>query len=186
MKKLALGALCALFPITAAHADLSSTMPKVQMIGILDFQQCVDNSKEGKEQGEQLKSIEAQLSSTIQETEKGLQEIIQKAQDPDYRDSLSPEAEREMLQRGQMLHGQLQEQRQQFYQIMQQAEMQVIQQLRVGVARAAGVVAKKYNLDLVLPENATFYFKSGMDITKDVITELDKQFDQDKKQKEKK
>ena len=157
--------------------------PEVKRIGIINFQKVYEESKQGKEAASSMQALETQLSSTVQETEKELQEIAQKAQDPEYRDSLSPEAEKEMMQRGQMLAGQLNEQKGQFMQIMNQAEMRAVQELKVQAMRSAQVIAKTESLDLVLPDNATFYFRPEFDITTKTITEIDKLYDSESAEK---
>nr|NGX64062.1 hypothetical protein [Candidatus Anoxychlamydiales bacterium] len=66
------------------------------VIGVVNFMDCITQSKYGKNEQEQLENIKNQWSALIEETEKELTELNAKFEDNDYLDGLSPEAEEEL------------------------------------------------------------------------------------------
>src|SRR5438445_117904 len=62
-------------------------------VGIVNFRQCVEQSKIGQKEQELFDSMRKQLEATVQEKEKKLSELTTKFSDPNYVDSLSHDAE---------------------------------------------------------------------------------------------
>jgi hypothetical protein len=59
---------------------------------------------------------------------------------------------------------------------MNQANMRVIQNLNGAISQAAEKVAKDKKLGMVVNKEACFFYQPGLDITADVIAEMDKGF----------
>ena len=62
----------------------------------------------------------------------------------------------------------------QFQEDIMKAQTDRLKQLMDSVKSAVATVAQKEKLDLVIPSNNTLYIKNGMDITSQVLKNLDK------------
>src|SRR5262249_49111387 len=65
----------------------------------------------------------------------------------------------------------------QYYQVLQHAQYQLVQKISSNIAKAAELVAKTHHFDYVINKEACFYIRSDLDVTHDVIQEMDKAFD---------
>lgn len=153
-------------------------------IGIVNFTNCVTDSKFGKKEQENMETLRSQMASMVEETEKELKEISSKLEDTDYLDSLSPQKEEELKVKYQTLQEDLNRYQQQFYQMLQHANYQIIQKLNGNVTHAAEKIAKQQGLQYVINKEACFYVDPNLDVTANVVQEMDKLFDLEaKKQK---
>lgn len=168
MKKILLTTL-----LTFGTLSLSATEIEV---AVVNFKECVENSKIGKKEQENFEALKKQMESVLEGQEKELNEIAQKLNDPDYLDSISAEAETELKRKARGMQQELAAHQQQFYQALQQANFKVVQDLSEKIGSAAKAVAKKKNIDLVLNDEVTFFATSSLDISKAVIQELDTNF----------
>jgi len=148
-----------------------------QDLGVVDFATCIQDSKFGKREQEHFESLKKQLHAILDDAEKQLNDVISKLQDQDYLDSLSPAGEQELKQKFQSLNEELNRYQNQYYQIMQQANMRIIQSLSVQINRASEAVAKSKKVPMVLNKEAAFYFAPELDITKSVVSQMDKEFE---------
>ena len=156
---------------------------KKQEIGIVNFTQCVTDSKIGKLEQQSMDNVRNQMASLIKDIEGQLTEITEKFKDPDFLDGLSPEGEQELKAKYQTLKEEYDRYQSQFYQIMQQANMKLVQTISSYVNTATDKIAKNKNLSLVVNKDACFSFDSTFDITTFVIDEMDKAYDDTAKQK---
>ena len=147
------------------------------MIGVVNFSSCIVESKVGKKEQENMENIRKQMSTLMEDTEKEIREISAKFEDTEFLDSLSPKAEEEMKLKYQTLQEDLNRYQNQFYQVLQQAQYQLIQKLSGNIAKAAETVAKEKNLDYVINKEACFYIRSDLDVTHSVVNEMDRYFD---------
>lgn len=154
----------------SAHAQNSNA-------GIVNFTTCITKSKYGLQEQEAFEEAKNKMTSIMADLEKQLKDIHEKFQDPEFVDSLSPEAEQEMKSRFQSLNEELSRYQNQYYQVMNQANMKLIQLMNAHVSEAAEVVAKKEHLSFILNKDACFFYKPEKDVTAIVITEMDKKFD---------
>jgi outer membrane protein len=169
-----LAALC--FTATAFGAENA-------LIGVVNFATCITESKSGKKEQENMENIRNQMSSLIQETETQLKELSGKFEDTEFLDSLSPKAEEEMKIKFQTLQEDLGRYQNQFYQVLQHAQYQLIQKMSGSIAKAAEVVAKDKHLDYVMNKEACFYIRPDLDVTSSVITQMDKSYELEGKKK---
>jgi outer membrane protein len=151
-------------------------------IGIVNFTNCITESKVGKKEQESLESIKNQMTTLIKDIENQLNDISAKFSDPDYLDGLTPEGENEQKMKFQALKEEYDRYQNQFYQVMQQANMKLVQTVSSFVNSATDKIAQNKNLSLVVNKDACFSFKESFDITQDVIQEMDKVFDEMEKQ----
>lgn len=174
MRKLALLALLSLAPLAAQNADVSS-------IGVVNFKSCIEKSKLGQAEQKSFEDLKTQMGTVLEKTEKELEEISHKLNDSDYLDSLSADAQTELKTRFQNLGQELARYQNQYYQILNQANFKLIQELGSKVADAAKTVAANKKLNFVANEDAFFYYAAPFDVTSDVIAELDKRYETDSK-----
>lgn len=154
-----------------------------EMSSVVNFSTCITDSKYGKKEQENFESLRKQLATLIEDTEKELKDISAKFEDSEYLDSLSPKAEEELKARFQTLNEDLSRYQNQFYQVMQQANMQLIHKMNTQIARASEKVAKDNKISYVINKEACFYFRPDLEMTKQVIAEMDKNFEIDAKSK---
>ncbi|MEI6242161.1 MAG: OmpH family outer membrane protein [Chlamydiota bacterium] len=151
--------------------------------GIVNFASCIMESKYGKQEQEQLEKIKKQWSSLIEETEKELKSLSAKLEDQNYLDGLSPAATEELKVKQRTLGDDLGKYQSQLYQILNQANYGLIQKMFGRIAESSEKVAAQKKLDMVINKEACFFYKPTMDITKDVVTDMDKNFDKEKASK---
>lgn len=175
-KVLASALLLSALAFTSVHAAESSSP-----YGIVNFSTCVSDSKMGKQEQDAFEALKQQLSMQIEGTEKQLNDIAAKFNDPDYLDGLSPEAEEDLKNKFRMLNEEMNRYQNQYYQTMNQANMRIVQNLSTAIGAASAKVAKEKKLSLVLNKDACFYYADSLDITKTVIAEMDKSFTPDVK-----
>lgn len=155
-------------------------------VGIVNFATCVADSKVGQAEQGHFEGIKKQLGTHLEQTEKELNDLAMKLNDSDYMDGLSPEAESELKEKIQHLNEELSRYQNQYYQILNQANMKVVQLLSSKVTAASELVAKEKKLNLVLHKDACFFYSDELDITSLVVAKMDKAFEQEAKQAESK
>lgn len=149
--------------------------------GVVNFNSCMADSKFGqKEQGE-FEKMREQMTTLVTDIEKQLESLQKKLTDPDHLDSISPEAEQEMKNQFQALSEELNRYQQQYYQVMNQANMKIMQAMSERVGRAAEKIAEKKKLEFVMNKEACFYYDPKTDVTTQVIAEMDKNFEAENK-----
>lgn len=149
--------------------------------GIVNFGTCVSDSKLGKQEQASFDSLKQQITSLLEETEKQLTDLSAKFNDPEYLDGLSPEAEEEMKNKFRTLNEEMQRYQNQYYQVLNQANMRIVQTMSTGINSAAEKVAKDKKLQMVVNKDACFFYTKDLDVTELVIQEMDKRFEQDSK-----
>ncbi len=156
-----------------------------ERIGLVNFASCVAESKVGQEEQSNFDNIKKQLGTHLEQTEKELTTLASKLNDPDYMDGLSPEAEHDLKEKIQNLNEELSRYQNQYYQVLNQANMKVVQKLTSKVNDAAELVAKEKKLDLVIHKDVCFFNSSDLDITAAVVAKMDKSYEKDKKESDK-
>lgn len=168
MKKLFTLALLSTTALVAADST-----PKV---GIVNLGNCFAESKSGKQEQASFESLRNQMTSLVQSKEKELQEINQNLSDPDYVDGLSPQGKKEIEEKQLKLQEEVGYYHQQFYQVLNQANSRLVQKVQAEVSQAAEKVAKTKNLNMIVNKETCFYYLPALDITQDVVKEMDKSF----------
>ena len=168
------GVMGALFSSTPLAADNAVT-------GVVNFSSCVADSKYGKQEQENFEALRKQMGSMIENTENQLKEISAKFEDTEYLDSISPKTQEELQGKYQALQEEMQRYQNQFYQVLQHANHQMVQKISQSIATAASQVAKEHKLDYVMNKEALFYIRPDLDVTSQVIVEMDKSFELDAK-----
>lgn len=181
MKKLTSILLICLGLSTAPLAAATSTQPSV---GIVNFSQCLSDSKLGKQEQASFEALKKQMTTLLEDTEKQLGELTAKFNDPEYMDGLSPEAEDELKAKFRSLNEEMNRHQQQYYQVLNQANMKIVQNLGMTIQQAAERVAKDKHLTMVINKEACFFYAPTFDVTNFVIAEMDKNFEQESSKKQ--
>lgn len=169
--------LTSLFCLSSLKSFATEEIP----YGIINFESCVTESKYGRQEQESFEKIREQMTSMMTDIEKQLNEIATKFNDPEFVDSLSPEAEQEMKARFQTLSEELNRYQNQYMQVMQKANMKLMQTMNNHVSKASEVIAKQRKLPMVVREEACFFYNPSFDITNSIISEMDKSYDKEHK-----
>lgn len=168
----------AVFSLFMACAFFVTAEEKDSKIGIVNFTQCVTESRLGKAEQESLENVKNQMSNLIKDIEQQLTDISAKFNDADYLDGLSPEGEQELKAKYHSLKEEYDRYQAQFYQVMQQANMRLLQTVSGSVNLATQKIAKEDELSLVINKDACFSFDNSFDITQKVISEMDVSYDE--------
>lgn len=165
--------------ITASLLATASVKAADAKAGIVNFATILSESKHGQNEQESFEALKKQMTSLLEDTEKQLNEIAQKFNDPDYVDGLSPEGEAEMKQKFQVLSEEMNRYQNQYYQVMQQANMRLIQVMTTHINDASEKLAKKNKLAYIINKDACFYYDPSLDVTPQIMTEMNTSFEKD-------
>lgn len=145
-------------------------------VGFVNFKNCMEDSKQGKQERGSFETMRTQMQGSLEKTESELRDIASKLENQDYMDGLSPTAEEELKIRFQNLSQEFARYQNQYYQILNQANFQMIQSLHTQVSSAAEKVRQKRDLIMVLNEDSVFAFVDSLDVTEAVIEEMDRRY----------
>jgi outer membrane protein len=174
LKKIMLSLICALGLtnfVTAAPTQETK-------IGVVNFANCITESKIGKQEQSSFETLKTQLSQSLEGLEKEINEMSVKFNDKDYLEGLSPEAEDEMKSKFHSLNEDLARNQNQYYQLLNQANMRIIQSISANINAAAEKIAKDKKLAMVLNKEAVFFYDPSLDVTPAVVSEMDKTFNE--------
>lgn len=146
-------------------------------VGVVNFASCMTESKMGKQEQAAFEALNKQMSTLLEDTEKQINELAGKFNDSEYMDGLSPEAEEELKIKYRTLSEEMGRYQNQRYQVLQQANMRIVQGLHGKIQEASQAVAAKNKLTMVLNKEACFFVTPTFDVTSLVIAEMDKTFE---------
>jgi outer membrane protein len=161
----------------AAFFSTSAQASEAPTVGVVNFRQCLEDSKIGKAERGKFDDLRRQMEAVGESKESSLQNLTRKFNDPDYLDGLSPEAEIKAKDEYRQLTQDIAQLQQQYYQILNQANMRILQHVMEEVSGAATEVAKTHSLSLVLNEESSFYHIDALDVSSEVIRILDSRMD---------
>lgn len=172
MKKYLFAALLAsTLCVSSAQADF----------GFVNFKEVIEKSKIGKQEQGSFDSLKDQMEKVLEEKDKELNELASKFNDPDYMDTLSPEAENDLKHKFRLLTQDMNEKQSQFYQALQSAQAKIMAKIAESVSKASVTVAKTKKLDAIFNQDATFYMADSLNISADVVKEMDTVFEKETK-----
>lgn len=169
--------ITALFASFLIFSPMAVVKAHAEKCGVVNFKECVEKSKSGMHEQSSFEALKKQAEEVMKEKEKTLSEVTSKLNDPDYLDSLSQEAKAELQHKYRSISQEMAQQQQQLYQTLTQANYKVVQKLTEEVNDAAKVVAQNENFDLIINEDASFYYSAALDITDKIIKEMNNSFD---------
>jgi outer membrane protein len=164
-----------------ALTSVSDAAESAQNIGVVNFASCITDSKLGKQEQASFEALKKQLSTLLEDTDKQLVEINNKLGDTEFMDGLSPEGEEELKNKFRVLNEELNRYQAQYYQVLNQANMRIVQMLSGSISTAAERVAKEKHLTMVVNKEACFFFSPQLEVTPLVINEMDRVFEQEAK-----
>ena len=166
-----------------AASALMANLPaeeSTKEVGFVNFTNCKMQSKIGKHEQEAMDQILANMRELIEDREKGLKDLQAKFIDSDYMDGLNPAAAEEMKGQYQALQDEYGRYQQQYMQVAQQAQMKMMQSVHEHARIAAEKIARVHSLDFIIPTESILYCASNLDITDQVVAEMDKEFEQNR------
>jgi len=159
--------------LLASAFCLAATPAKpMEKIAVVSMRSCLENSEFGKSEKARLEALSKQMQETIEAKEKELNEMAPKLKE-DYLETLSPEAEKELKTKFQNTSQEVSLMQNQYYQLLNQMQGQVIQKLHDFVQKASAKVAAEKKFDLVLTDEVALYFAHSLDISDEVTKEVD-------------
>jgi outer membrane protein len=173
----ALSMTCVCSTLSAAPEDT-----KVPVIRLINFKNCVEQSKIGKQEQASFEALKKQMEKVLEEKEKVLTDMNTKASDPDYLDSLSPEAETDLKRKFRALSQEIAQLQNQYYQALSQTNVKVLQKLNDIVVKASEKIAQQDKIDFILNEDSVFFYSPKLDITSKVVVLMDESFEKDNKE----
>lgn len=150
--------------------------------GIVNYDQCLQESKYGKLEQKNFEAIRTQMMNKIGEVEKELRDISEKKKDPEYMDGLSPKAEEEFNMKYQALSEDMSRLQGQYYQLLQQGQYQMGMKIFQNIEQASKKVADQKDLKFVIGKNLIFYYDEELDVTSMIIDQMNKNYEVDLKE----
>ncbi len=147
-----------------------------QGIGFVNFKTCIEKSKRGQQEKSAFETMKNQMGESLEKADKELEDIAKKLEDQDYMDGLSPSAEGELKQKFQGLSQELARYQSQYYQLLNQANYKMMQVMHDEVSFSAEKIREAKKLALMINEDSTFAYSPSLDLTQEVVEEMDKQF----------
>lgn len=161
-----------------AGLQLSATEQKV---GIVNMENVFMETKLGKQEQASFETMRKQFASLLEDTEKQLRDLNDQLSDKDTLDGLSPESEAEMKNKFAQLSEEMNRYQQQYYQFMQQGQHKIMQAVFGGITQASEKLAAAKGYTMILNKQACFYSAPTLDVTTDMIKEMDKNFEEEAK-----
>lgn len=152
-----------------------------QKVGVVNFENVFLETKLGKQEQASFETMRKQFATLLEDTDKQLRELNDKLQDKDTLDGLSPEAEAEMQNKMAQLSEEMNRYNQQYYQFMQQGQHKIMQAIFGGISQASEKLAAAKGYTMILNKQACFYSAPTLDVTNEMVKEMDKNFDEEAK-----
>lgn len=147
----------------------------------INFKNVVEKSKLGKQEQGSFETLKKQMETVLEEKEKTLNDMMTKLENADYLDSISPEAETDLKRKFRALSQELNQQQNQYYQTLNQANFKIVQKLTEFVNKAANKVAKRDSIDMIVNEESTFFYNPVLDISEQIVAVMDEDFEKELK-----
>lgn len=141
--------------------------------GIANFKACIAQSKVGKQEQASFEALNKQMVTILEEKAKVLQDLEAKAQDPDYLDSLSPEAETTFKRNARALEKEFTQLRYEYEKTSSEANYKIIQKLDALASKAAKEVKEEQRLAYIARDEAFFYYDPAFDVSNAVAAKMD-------------
>jgi outer membrane protein len=138
-------------------------------------------TKLSKQEQASFETMRKQFATLLEDTDKQIGDLNEKLSDKDTLDGLSPEAIDEMQNKLAMLREEMGRYQQQYYQFMQQGQNKIMQSVFGGITQASEKIAAAKGYTMILNKQACFYNAPTLDVTADMIKEMDKNFEDEAK-----
>lgn len=148
-------------------------------VGFVNAEGAVEKSKYGKREKNAYEALRKQLSDNLEKLGNEVNQLDKKSKDKDYLDGISPAAEAELKQKLAKLGEEFMNNQNQSYQLLQQAKFKMLQNLHELVCKASELVRENLKLSYVLSDESAFAYAPSLDVTDDVVREMDIRFDRE-------
>ena len=152
-----------------------------QKVGIVNMENVFMETKLGKQEQASFETMRKQFATLLEDTEKQLRDLNDQLSDKDTLEGLSPEGEAEMKNKFAQLSEEMNRYQQQYQQFMQQGQHRIIQSIFGGITQASEKLAAAKGYTMILNKQACFYSAPTLDVTADMIKEMDKNFEEEAK-----
>jgi outer membrane protein len=152
-----------------------------QKVGIVNMENIFMETKLGKQEQASFETMRKQFATLLEDTEKQLRDLHEKLQDKDTLDGLSPEAEAEMKNKFAQLSEEMNRYQQQYGQFIQQGQHRLMQSIFGGITQASEKLAAAKGYTMILNKQMCFYNAPTLDVTADMVKEMDKSFEDEAK-----
>jgi len=160
-------------PVVFGCVTVASAAENNVRVGLVNFKNVIEKSKIGKQEQEMYENMKKQIESILTEKQEEFTKISKKLEDEDFRESQKPEALKKLEEQYRQLGQELAQGQSQYYQALQQANFKILQRIAEVVSKASEEVAKQKNLDLILNDDNAFFNSSNLDVTDEVISQMD-------------
>lgn len=174
IKSLLLAAFSLCLCATAAYAKEA---PLPSPFGVVDFEKCIVESKQGQKEQENLKEVQEKMKKLMAEKEAEVTTISTNLENPEFIDGISPEAEQKLKQKMQVLQEEQELLQNQWFQMLQQANMRFYEEMSHHVKRASRVISKEKKIPFIFQKTFCFSFPPEADMTPLVVQAMDKTFE---------
>ena len=157
---------------------------------VVDYEKCFAESLHGKQYNTNMKQTSERLNKLISQTKTKLEEVESQLSDEEYLGSLTDKAKEALEKKRESLQEDASRYGQQAMEIVRQLHQTSIQEIRDVITKATKAVVKEksYPPCVFSAETLVFYDDKKypqMDITKDVIKEMNRRFDKDTEKRKK-
>jgi outer membrane protein len=152
-----------------------------QKVGIVNMENIFMETKLGKQEQASFETMRKQFASLLEDTEKQLRDLHEKLSDKDTLDGLSPEAEAEMKNTFAQKNDEMGRYQQQYSQFLQQGQHRLMQSIFGGITQASEKLAAAKGYTMILNKQMCFYSAPTLDVTADMVKEMDKNFEDEAK-----
>ena len=160
--------------LSAASKKLT---PNNNLVRVVDFAKCSKDSSFGKKEQEHFNQMKDQLEKIIHDLSIQIKETTAKLNNPFVLASLPPDDEKALKNKGQTLSLELQRIQQQSYHRLQQAHMKIIALMSEKIRQASHTLSKEKKYPLIMNHEQVFHYTPDLDVTSEIISELNKMFD---------
>jgi outer membrane protein len=158
--------------VTILCSQLCALAAEPTKIGVLDMQRCIDESNEGKRISESLKNKQTEMQKDV---DKKRQELVDMQKDIEKQSlMLSMDAKNEREKEFEKKKRDFQYLMQDLSEEMKKLESDARVNIVTTLQGVVDTITKQQKFDLIVERASTIYFSKGLDITDQVIAELNK------------
>lgn len=150
-------------------------------MGYVNAKKCIEKSKYGKREKTAFETLRKQLGDNLEKADKELNELAKKLEDQEYMDGLSSPAAEELKQKFQKSSQEFVRYQNQYYQLLNQANVKLLQNLNNIICESSDKVRKDKNLNVVFNDEAIFSVDPSYDISEEIVKKMDDRFEQESK-----
>jgi outer membrane protein len=158
--------------VTLLCLQLGASAAEPIKIGVLDFQRCIQESNEGKRLAEALKNKQAEMQKDVEKKQQELVEMQKELEKQSLMLSMDAKTEREkgFEKKKRDFQYLMQDLNEEMKKLESDAKVSILTTLS-GVVET---IAKQQKFDLITERANILYFSPGLDISDQVIAELNK------------